>query len=904
MASGGGVLARARIVLEGDTVALTRSLQGAEKAMTQAGRRMSAIGRSMSSKVTLPILAVGIGAIKAFADFDNAMVQSIAIMGDVSDVMKNEMAEAAKEVARTTTTGSKKAADAFFFLASAGLTAEQSIAALPQVAKFAQAGMFGMALATDLATDAQSALGLTVDDAGQNLVNLTRVTDVLVKANTLANASVQQFSEALTREAGAALKTFNISIEEGVAVLAAFADQGVKSQVAGTGLARILRLMSAAATKHKVELEELGIAIFDDTGKIRNLADIIADMEVAFGRMSDETRTAALESIGFTARVQGIILPLLGTSEAIREYQKALEGAAGITQEISDKQLKSFTSQLKLMWNQIVLAADAAAGTMEPAMRKMAIAIRDGARDFEDMSEGARKTIVVILGLVAGVGPLLLLFGGLFVVIGKVTLSLQAMTVAAFGAGRALVALQILFSPIGAILVGLTIGLALLAKAWLKAGAEARQSGRDMEEAAKNADEILSKVSLKNAQITKVLLDRLQAEAEAKIEVINQAIQKLLDDPTGFRRTINAEIILKDEAIDEIQVGLTAINRQLDVLETVIVAEEAALAVQAKLAKEAEKAVDPYVALAEAMDNLKTSMMILNRLNELFGEGFDLTSERAAALETGIQDLIVAGADFDLAVGPNGETLRELAADYLALVEGMDRAADAQTRLADAMSDAAQITRAVRNKTEILNETMNELGLHLLFGRINQETFTRAVAQAKGVLEETAVAGDEFGKTMEQAGQQALNSFVSFTTRAGSSFRQFIDDAIRDLQRLTIKLALTELFEGVLSSKTGGGDTDGQQHGGFVQPGGVSLVGEAGPELIRAGRGGVTVQPLRGMEFAGAGAGGAGAQVSLTINAVDAKSFADLVEANPGAITAPLVRALRRSSVLGNALSR
>ena len=256
MASGGGVLARARIVLEGDTVALTRSLQGAEKAMTQAGRRMSAIGRSMSSKVTLPILAVGIGAIKAFADFDNAMVQSIAIMGDVSDVLKNEMAEAAKEVARTTTTGSKKAADAFFFLASAGLTAEQSIAALPQVAKFAQAGMFGMALATDLATDAQSALGLTVDDAGQNLVNLTRVTDVLVKANTLANASVQQFSEALTREAGAALKTFNISIEEGVAVLAAFADQGVKGQVCGTGLARIRRLMSAAATKHKVELEE------------------------------------------------------------------------------------------------------------------------------------------------------------------------------------------------------------------------------------------------------------------------------------------------------------------------------------------------------------------------------------------------------------------------------------------------------------------------------------------------------------------------------------------------------------------------------------------------------------------------------------------------------------------------
>ena len=178
---------------------------------------------------------------------------------------------------------------------------------------------------------------------------------------------------------------------------------------------------------------------------------------MAFGRMSDETRTAALESIGFTARVQGIILPLLGTSEAIREYQKALEGAAGITQEISDKQLKSFTSQLKLMWNQIVLAADAAAGTMEPAMRKMAIAIRDGARDFEDMSEGARKTIVVILGLVAGVGPLLLLFGGLLVVMGKVTLALKGMMLAAGGTTKAVGLLRLAISPNGAIAGGLGV---------------------------------------------------------------------------------------------------------------------------------------------------------------------------------------------------------------------------------------------------------------------------------------------------------------------------------------------------------------------------------------------------------------------------------------------------------------
>jgi len=39
----------------------------------------------------------------SFLDFDAAMVESLAIMGDVSAAMRDDMAEAAKEVAKTTT---------------------------------------------------------------------------------------------------------------------------------------------------------------------------------------------------------------------------------------------------------------------------------------------------------------------------------------------------------------------------------------------------------------------------------------------------------------------------------------------------------------------------------------------------------------------------------------------------------------------------------------------------------------------------------------------------------------------------------------------------------------------------------------------------------------------------------
>ena len=122
--------------------------------------------------VGLAVAGLAVVSVKAFANFDAAMVKSTAIMGDVSDAMRNDMSAAAREVAKTTTFSAAQAAEAFFFLASAGLDAEQSIAALPKVAEFAQAGMFDMATATDLLTDAQSALGLSSDDAAENLENL------------------------------------------------------------------------------------------------------------------------------------------------------------------------------------------------------------------------------------------------------------------------------------------------------------------------------------------------------------------------------------------------------------------------------------------------------------------------------------------------------------------------------------------------------------------------------------------------------------------------------------------------------------------------------------------------------------------------------------------------------------
>jgi TP901 family phage tail tape measure protein len=271
--------------------------------------------------------------------FDQAMNQSLAIMRDVGPQLRREMEEVAIRVARTTTASADEAAKSYFFLASAGLDVQQSIAALPTVAQFATAGMFDMAQATDLLTDAQSALGLTVMDAEQNMRNMTRVADVLVAANTLANASVEQFSRALTNKGAVAMRRYGKEIEEGVAVLAAFADQGIKDAEAGTALNIVVRDMTSKALLNREAFRKMGIVVFDQQGEFRNLGDVVSDLEQALSGLSDAQRKGTLLTLGFTDKSVAFLSTLIGMSDKIKEYEAGVRAAGGTMKDVAERQL-------------------------------------------------------------------------------------------------------------------------------------------------------------------------------------------------------------------------------------------------------------------------------------------------------------------------------------------------------------------------------------------------------------------------------------------------------------------------------------------------------------------------------------------------------------------------------------
>jgi len=398
----------------------------------KAGRVMTIAGGAIIGVVT--------GVVKAYADFDKSMTESTAIMGDVSDTMRKKMAEAAKDMSEASTFAAKDLAQAYFYLASAGMDAEQSIAALPAVTKFAQAGAFDLALATDLLTDAQTALGLSSKDVKENQENLIRVGDVLVKANTLANASVQQFSEALTNKAAAALVNVNKEMEEGVAVLAAYADKGVKGNLAGQRLTMMLNGLFDATSKNKKAWDKYGISLFDSSGEMRSIADIIQDLEIRFKDMTTEQKQSTLASLGFNIKTKDSILTLMGSSEKIRQWTKDLKNAGGTTEKVAEKQLKSLTNQLKLAKNTIVNTAISLGEQLAPMVVEIAGKIktavgkiRDWIKEHPELTKGIALTAAKAGVLLAVLGPITMMLPGLVAGIGMLG---KASIISSVGLGK------------------------------------------------------------------------------------------------------------------------------------------------------------------------------------------------------------------------------------------------------------------------------------------------------------------------------------------------------------------------------------------------------------------------------------------------------------------------------------
>lgn len=319
-----------------DSSAYTAGIASAKKAVGTFGKVAAATFAAGSAA----FVAFSKSAVQTGAEFDTAMSQVAATMGVTTDEIAN-LRDFAKQMGATTQFSAVQSAQALNYMALAGYDAEKSMKTLPSVMNLAAAGAMDLARASDMVTDAESALGLTSEQTAT-------MVDQMAKTASKSNTSVEQLGDAMLTIGG----TANImagGTDRLQTVLGLLADNGIKGAEAGTHLRNMLLRLSSPTKEGSDALKSLGVEVFDTSGNMRDMQVIIGDLGKAMSSLTEEQKVQAISNI-FNARDLSAVNALLNTStERWNELGSSIASAQGAAQAMAETQLDNLTGDVTLM---------------------------------------------------------------------------------------------------------------------------------------------------------------------------------------------------------------------------------------------------------------------------------------------------------------------------------------------------------------------------------------------------------------------------------------------------------------------------------------------------------------------------------------------------------------------------
>jgi len=375
------------------------------------GDKVTKLGQDITTKLTLPLAALGIGSLKTGADFDTAMAQVAATMGKPIDEVQ-DLRDFAKEMGSTTAFSAKEAAEGLNYMALAGYDTETSMKMLPTVLNLASAGAMDLGTASDMVTDAQTALGLSTDDT-------VKLVDQMAKTASTTNTSVSQLGQAYLTVGGTA-KMMKGGTAELSQVLGLLADNGIKGSEGGTALRNMLLSLSAPTDKAATVLNGLGVEVFDANGNMKSMQDIIGQLNKSMEGMTQEEKTQAIANI-FNKRDIKSVNALLGTSsERWDDVAEAIDMAGGSAQQMADTQLDTMSGSLTMLKSALEGAAIAISEQLAPYVRMLAEWLTGLVAKFNNLDPSVQRLIVTIGVIAAAIGPVLIIVGKVIGFVGTV----------------------------------------------------------------------------------------------------------------------------------------------------------------------------------------------------------------------------------------------------------------------------------------------------------------------------------------------------------------------------------------------------------------------------------------------------------------------------------------------------
>jgi TP901 family phage tail tape measure protein len=373
-----------------------------EKAKT-SGQKIASAGEKMLP-ATVAIGGVGAAAVKTASDFETSMSQTAGALDIPMSKMGNLRALALK-MGADTQFSAEQAGQAMTELAKGGLTeAEIQSGALKSTMDLAASSGMELGDAANTVVQAMGGFGLTAKDSAQAV-------NALAGAAAASSTDVGPLADALSQCAAQA-HTAGWSIQDTTAALGAFADAGITGSDAGTSLKTMLQRLGAPTDAAAKEMKSLGINVWDSSGHMKDAGGIADELKTHLGGLSDQQKQQALTTI-FGSDATRAATVLMGEGSAgLAKYTKATNDQTAASR-LANSQMGPTEKALEQLKGSLETAAISIGTMLLPMIQKLTGFIKGLADNFAALNPQQQQIIITILGIVAVLGPLLILIGKL-----------------------------------------------------------------------------------------------------------------------------------------------------------------------------------------------------------------------------------------------------------------------------------------------------------------------------------------------------------------------------------------------------------------------------------------------------------------------------------------------------------
>ena len=383
----------------------------------QIGAKMTAVGKDLTTKVTLPLAAVGTVAAKKFAEVDKTMQLTNSTMNN-SAAEAELLNKAMKSAAASSTYGMSDAATATLNFARAGLSAEQAASALAPAMALA-AGEGG-----ELDT-VSAGLVATINGFHGSFDQAAQYADVFANACNNSALDVNSLSHAMS-VAAPIFSSAGYSVKDAALYMGVMANNGIDADKAANSLKTGLARLVSPAKEGAQMMEKLGISVTNADGTMKDSVTIQKELHDAFGKLSESEQIAAASAI-FGKNQMAPWLALINTAPGDVDKLSTALDKEGTALEMQSAMMSGFAGSIEQLKSGIDVMLTSLGEALAPIIQKVVKGLQFLVNWFNNLSPAMQTVIATIGVIVAAIGPLLVIIGAIMTAIGGLMTTVPAL---------------------------------------------------------------------------------------------------------------------------------------------------------------------------------------------------------------------------------------------------------------------------------------------------------------------------------------------------------------------------------------------------------------------------------------------------------------------------------------------